>query len=421
MRDLLVHGAELIDVVTQSTYRGWFAVEGGRFVEVEAGEPPAPDVLPARERVDLGGAVVPAGHARRAHAHRIEPGHPAALRRGGAAARHHDDPAGPARGRERRRRPRHPLDGARRTGLAAPRLLGDLELHPGDVERPGDAERVDPSRRRRRPRPRTGRAGAGRVDGLPRAGRRRPAPDGHGARRGGGRPEPRGARADPDRAGALALRGARHPLRPHARHAREAARAAAKRAVGDAPGEVAHARRGRSGHGAPRPQPRAADHRRRHAQPAHVRPPEPHRRGRDRDGVGPARRRRRGHAAPRELPRPPRPGRPRAGRAGRLAGVRLGGGVPATAGGRGRARRRRSGSRVAGRRRRRRRRRRSRRASGSVPCRASAWGSRPGGVRRRCGRAWWSSNRSTASPVSKSATWRSSTERRSTTTWRWRS
>ena len=61
MRDLLVHGAELIDVVTQSTYRGWFAVEGGRFVEVEAGEPPAPEALPARERVDLGGAVVQPG------------------------------------------------------------------------------------------------------------------------------------------------------------------------------------------------------------------------------------------------------------------------------------------------------------------------------------------------------------------------
>ena len=61
MRDLLVHGAELVDVVTRSTYRGWFAVEGGRFVEVEAGEPPAPDALPARDRVDLGGAVVQPG------------------------------------------------------------------------------------------------------------------------------------------------------------------------------------------------------------------------------------------------------------------------------------------------------------------------------------------------------------------------
>ena len=57
-RDLLVTGAEIVDVVTQATYRGWFAVRGGRFVEVEAGEAPPPDELPADERVDLGGAVV---------------------------------------------------------------------------------------------------------------------------------------------------------------------------------------------------------------------------------------------------------------------------------------------------------------------------------------------------------------------------
>lgn len=57
-RDLLVTGAEIVDVVTQSTYRGWFAVRGGRFVEVEAGEPPPPEALPARQRVDVGGAVV---------------------------------------------------------------------------------------------------------------------------------------------------------------------------------------------------------------------------------------------------------------------------------------------------------------------------------------------------------------------------
>jgi len=57
-RDLIVTGAEIVDVVTQSTYRGWFAVAGGRFVEVEAGEPPPPEALPARERVDVGGAVV---------------------------------------------------------------------------------------------------------------------------------------------------------------------------------------------------------------------------------------------------------------------------------------------------------------------------------------------------------------------------
>ncbi len=57
-RDVIVTGADIVDVVTQSTYRGWFAVAGGRFVEVEAGEPPTPDALPARERVDVAGAVV---------------------------------------------------------------------------------------------------------------------------------------------------------------------------------------------------------------------------------------------------------------------------------------------------------------------------------------------------------------------------
>ncbi|MDF1524510.1 MAG: amidohydrolase family protein, partial [Trueperaceae bacterium] len=61
MRDLVVHGAELVDVVTQTSYRGWFAVQDGRFVEVEAGEPPPADELPAGERVDLGGAVVHPG------------------------------------------------------------------------------------------------------------------------------------------------------------------------------------------------------------------------------------------------------------------------------------------------------------------------------------------------------------------------
>ncbi len=61
MRDLLVHGAELVDVVTQTTYRGWFAVQDGRFVEVEAGEPPSSEALPARERVDVRGATVQPG------------------------------------------------------------------------------------------------------------------------------------------------------------------------------------------------------------------------------------------------------------------------------------------------------------------------------------------------------------------------
>jgi adenine deaminase len=60
-RDLLVHDAEIVDVVTRSTYRGWFTVEGGRFVEVEAGEPPPPEALQALARVDLGGATVQPG------------------------------------------------------------------------------------------------------------------------------------------------------------------------------------------------------------------------------------------------------------------------------------------------------------------------------------------------------------------------
>jgi len=60
-RDLLVHGAEIVDVITASTYRGWFTVQGGRFVEVEAGEPPAGEALAVRARVDLGGATVQPG------------------------------------------------------------------------------------------------------------------------------------------------------------------------------------------------------------------------------------------------------------------------------------------------------------------------------------------------------------------------
>jgi adenine deaminase len=60
-RSLLVHGAEIVDVVTRSTYHGWFTVEGGRFVEVEAGDPPGAEELPARERIDLAGAIVQPG------------------------------------------------------------------------------------------------------------------------------------------------------------------------------------------------------------------------------------------------------------------------------------------------------------------------------------------------------------------------
>lgn len=62
-RDLLVTSATLVDVVTQSTYRGWFTVWRGRFVEVEAGEPSEADLagLSIAERRDLGGAHVQPG------------------------------------------------------------------------------------------------------------------------------------------------------------------------------------------------------------------------------------------------------------------------------------------------------------------------------------------------------------------------
>jgi adenine deaminase len=61
MRDLLVEGATIVDVVRLTSYRGWFAVEAGRFVEVEEGDAPSPEALPARARVDVGGAVVQPG------------------------------------------------------------------------------------------------------------------------------------------------------------------------------------------------------------------------------------------------------------------------------------------------------------------------------------------------------------------------
>ena len=57
-RDLLVVNATLVDVITQTTYRGWFAVRRGRFVEVEAGDPPGADVLVADEVLDAEGAHV---------------------------------------------------------------------------------------------------------------------------------------------------------------------------------------------------------------------------------------------------------------------------------------------------------------------------------------------------------------------------
>jgi len=62
-RDLLFTNATIVDVVLQSTYRGWFTVEAGRFVEVEAGDPSEEQLaaLDVTERVDLGGAWVQPG------------------------------------------------------------------------------------------------------------------------------------------------------------------------------------------------------------------------------------------------------------------------------------------------------------------------------------------------------------------------
>lgn len=60
-RDLVVHGADIVDVYGQCAFRGWFSVQDGRFLEVEAGDPPPPEALPARSRVDLGGATVQPG------------------------------------------------------------------------------------------------------------------------------------------------------------------------------------------------------------------------------------------------------------------------------------------------------------------------------------------------------------------------
>ncbi|HEX7001691.1 MAG TPA: amidohydrolase family protein, partial [Trueperaceae bacterium] len=60
-RDLLVTGANLVDVVTHTVYRGWFTVLDGRFVEVEEGAGPAPGEIEASETVDLGGAHVQPG------------------------------------------------------------------------------------------------------------------------------------------------------------------------------------------------------------------------------------------------------------------------------------------------------------------------------------------------------------------------
>ena len=62
-RELLVTGATLVDVVTLTSYHGWFTVAGGRFVEVEEGDPSAADLagLEAERRLELGGAWVQPG------------------------------------------------------------------------------------------------------------------------------------------------------------------------------------------------------------------------------------------------------------------------------------------------------------------------------------------------------------------------
>lgn len=62
-RDLLVTGVNIVDVVTQTVYPGWFTVWEGRFIEVEAGELTDADLagLTIAEQRDLGGAFVQPG------------------------------------------------------------------------------------------------------------------------------------------------------------------------------------------------------------------------------------------------------------------------------------------------------------------------------------------------------------------------
>lgn len=57
-RDLLVVNATIVDVITHSSFRGWFALQRGRFVEVEAGDAPASDVVSAEQVLDAEGAYV---------------------------------------------------------------------------------------------------------------------------------------------------------------------------------------------------------------------------------------------------------------------------------------------------------------------------------------------------------------------------
>lgn len=62
-RDTLFTNATIVDVVLQTTYAGWFTVEDGRFVEVEAGTPSEEQLaaLTVARQVDLGGAWVQPG------------------------------------------------------------------------------------------------------------------------------------------------------------------------------------------------------------------------------------------------------------------------------------------------------------------------------------------------------------------------
>ena len=60
-RDLLIHDAVIVDVITLTTFRGWLTVMDGRFVEVEMGDAPDAAALPAHARVDARGATIQPG------------------------------------------------------------------------------------------------------------------------------------------------------------------------------------------------------------------------------------------------------------------------------------------------------------------------------------------------------------------------
>lgn len=60
-RDLLVKNATIVDVVTHSTYLGWFSVVDGRFAEVELGAPEPSLESGAATLLDLAGAFVQPG------------------------------------------------------------------------------------------------------------------------------------------------------------------------------------------------------------------------------------------------------------------------------------------------------------------------------------------------------------------------